>query len=97
MKKYGAQDAVRCICHAVTAAERAALEAEKSANVAGMVAGARGEDPGTQSGAHLGHAIGERALREFIATAEPGIEDRTDLPDLPFGIRWDFYGVAARQ
>jgi len=66
---------------------------EKAANVSGMVAGALGEEPGRQSDAGIGHVLGERALHEAIFSAEPDVEDRTISRNLPFGIRWDFYGV----
>jgi hypothetical protein len=96
-RKYGAADSVRCICHSVTTAEHAALALEKTANVAGMIAGARGEGAGSQSDANVGHELGEAALQKVIRAAEPDVEERTVARDLPFGIRWDFYGLVRSQ
>lgn len=95
-RKYGASDAVRCVCHSVSSSELDALGVEKAANIAGMIAGTRGEDARSQSAATFGHSLGEQALQSAIRAAEPGVEDRTNGPALPFGIRWDFYGVVRK-
>jgi hypothetical protein len=92
-RKYEASDSVRCICHTISEAELVELTAEKAANVSGMVAGTLGEEPGRQSDAGIGHVLGERALQQAILAAEPNVEERTMSRNLPFGIRWDFYGV----
>ena len=95
--KYGASDSVACISHTITDSERKGLALEKVSNVAGMVAGAQGKEPGRQSDATLGHELGERALRAAILAAEPLVNDLTSAGDLPLGIRWDFYGVVPRS
>lgn len=92
-KKYDAQSLVTCLPYPILPEEREVLDREKAANVEGMIAGTQRETVGRRSDAVAGRKIGEHALRDAILQAEPLVQDLTDSKQMPFRIRWDFYGT----
>ncbi len=57
--------------------------------------GAREGDPAVLTA--VGREIATDALRREICVREPDVVERTMLEDMPFGVRWDFYGLVRRR
>jgi hypothetical protein len=90
--KYKAGDTVQVYAAQLTDTEQALLEQEVEENVAGMVAGALGEDVGDRSSATQGASLIERELKRVIESHEPGVQQCYDLAEFPLAIQWDYYG-----
>jgi hypothetical protein len=91
--KYQGKEYVEVMTISLTSRVKHKLKQEKASNLAGMVAGATGNESGGRSSANFGRETGENALRRIIMKSEPNVQQVRDEKRFPFGIRWDFYGV----
>lgn len=88
--RYRTGDAVQILLATPNADELAAIAAEKIRNAVGMLPDAeRAED----ALASISEELGERALATEIRRLHPAVQQITDRPRFPQGIRWDFCGV----
>lgn len=92
--KYRAAGTVHVLVASPSDSERLLIEREVASNTAGMLAGSSGSESGVRSSAMVGAAIAERYLAEMIGIREPTVSRITRQREFPFGIRWDYYGVA---
>lgn len=93
--KYKGDGAVTVLVAKLSEAERSLIEREIEVNTAGMLYGSFGLDGGNQSSAVEGAAVGEAHLEALIKVHEPEVSHITRQAELPFDIRWDYYGIAA--
>ena len=92
--KYRGRECVEVMTISLPGHVKNGLKQEKASNLAGMVAGATGGESGGRSSADFGRETVEHALRRIILKSEPDVHQVIDENKYPFGIRWDFYGIA---
>jgi len=95
--KYQAGDSVTVLTAQLSQEELDTIQAEVRANIEGMVAGTVGEDVAGRSDATAGAQIGEDLLRQLVESHEQGVTPCQNERNVPFRIRWNYYGTHGRD